>query len=115
MGAFDPLKKNAEFRVVYGRGRAARRNMLVMYALENNTEKTRLGISAGKKVGGAVKRNLIKRLIRENYRRAAPRVKKGYDVVVVALAEAGALERGGAFSRIGSSLEHLLARHGLLK
>jgi ribonuclease P protein component len=114
MPFYEPLKKNAAFRAVYGKGRPAGRNMLVIYAMKSPLEKTRFGISVSKKVGNAVKRNLVKRLIRENYRKAAPRVKKGYDIVAVARPEAGRMERKGAYGAIGSSLMYLLLKHGLL-
>jgi len=44
----------------------------------------RLGITASKKIGGAVQRNRARRIIKEAYRLTEPELKKGFDIVVVA-------------------------------
>ena len=54
---------------------------------ENGRDITRLGITASKKVGNSVKRNRIKRLIREFFRLNKHKFPKGYDVVITALKE----------------------------
>ena len=56
---------------------------LVLYAAANGGLPTRLGTAIGRKVGGAVRRNRIKRLIREAFRLNQGRFPDGLDVVVV--------------------------------
>ena len=64
----ESLKKNYDFQQVYRKGKSYANKYLVMYVLENNMDKNRLGISVSKKVGNSVVRHRITRLIRESYR-----------------------------------------------
>ena len=63
----ESLKRNEDFRRVYARGKSYANRYLVMDALENQTDKNRLGISVSKKVGNSVVRHRVIRLIRESY------------------------------------------------
>ena len=53
----ESLKKNSDFRTVYNKGTSHADRLLVLYVLENNLEKNRLGISVSKKVGNSVVRH----------------------------------------------------------
>ncbi|MCM1038547.1 MAG: ribonuclease P protein component, partial [Ruminococcus sp.] len=64
----ESLKKNNDFKYVYKNGKSQANKFLVMYVLENNEGKNRLGISASKKVGNSVIRHRFTRLVRESYR-----------------------------------------------
>ena len=64
----ESLKKNKDFRNVYRNGTSYANKYLVMYVLENQAGKNRLGISVSKKVGNSVIRHRLTRLIREGYR-----------------------------------------------
>lgn len=79
-----PIKKNIEFQRTYKKGKFFVGKFLVLYALKNNTEINRLGITASRKFGKSVKRNRIRRLIKENYRLIEEFLKTGYDLVFVA-------------------------------
>jgi ribonuclease P protein component, eubacterial len=79
-----PLKKNFEFMRLYKKGKFFVGKYIVLYVLKNNARINRLGITANKKVGGSVKRNRLKRLIRESYRHMESVTKDGYDFVFVA-------------------------------
>ena len=57
---------------------------MVVYALPNRTRRVRLGITAGKKVGGAVLRNRAKRRIRELFRTFLAGIRPGTDICIVA-------------------------------
>lgn len=83
MSGIVPLKKNYEFGQVYKRGRFFVSKFLVLYILRNNTGRNRIGITISKKVGKSVRRNRVKRLIRENFRMVEMDLKKGYDMVFV--------------------------------
>ena len=80
----ESLKKNIDFQNVYRNGKSYANRFLVVYILENHTEKNRLGISVSKKVGNSVVRSRSKRLIYESYRLNVKDIKTGYDFVFVA-------------------------------
>lgn len=80
----EKLKKNAEFKKVYAKGKSVVTPYLVLYFIRNNTEYNRLGISVSKKVGNSVVRNRVKRLIREAFRLTPLTLKSGLDLVLIA-------------------------------
>jgi ribonuclease P protein component len=72
-----------DFQAAYA-GRASRtRGPLVIYGRLNGTPLPRLGLSVGRRVGGAVVRNRLKRLIREAFRLSQHDLPAGLDLVVV--------------------------------
>ena len=80
----ESLKKNKDFQQVYRHGTSKANRYLVMYVLDNQYMKNRLGISVSKKVGNSVVRHRLTRLIRESYRLSETRFHSGYDIVVIA-------------------------------
>ena len=84
MNFFEKLKQNSDFRRIYGRGRSFVHPAFVTYAIKNQFDKNRLGITVSKKLGGAVLRNRAKRLLTAAFREASPKIKSGYDFVLVA-------------------------------
>ena len=84
MKQFIKLKANYDFRRIYNKGKTFVCPYFVMYVLKGRRDKLRLGITAGKKVGGAVKRNRAKRVITAAFRGVAPNILKGNDFVIVA-------------------------------
>ena len=59
----ESLKKNQDFKTVYGHGKSCANRYLVMYVLGNDSSGNRLGISVSKKVGNSVVRHRLTRLI----------------------------------------------------
>lgn len=78
------MDQNGQFRRLYRRGKSQVTPTMVVYALPNGKKVRRLGITAGKKVGGAVIRNRAKRRIRELFRINQEHLKDGYDFCIVA-------------------------------
>ena len=78
------LKENRDFRRAYNRGKAFVTPALVLYVNKSRRQGVRLGITAGKKIGKAVKRNRAKRVITAAFRELLPRIADGYDFVIVA-------------------------------
>jgi len=101
------LSRSAEFERVYRQGRSKGNRFLVLYAFPRSDEDAearaaaeeegpRLGLSVSRKVGGAVDRNRVKRVLREAFWQEAERLPAGSDYVVVARPDARDLaEREG--------------------
>lgn len=78
------LKQNHEFRRLYSKGNSAVSPFFAVYCRKTARPYSRLGITTGVKLGNAVKRNRIRRRIREIYRTNEVKLAPGYDIVVVA-------------------------------
>jgi len=108
------LSRSAEFERVYRRGRSTANRHLVLYAFPNDsTDRPRLGLSVSRKVGGAVQRNRVKRLLREAFARTEHELKPGQDVVVVARPAALELIEREGLEGVDASLTELVAKGGL--
>lgn len=78
------LNKNREFQRLYNRGKRNVSPYFALYFRKNGGLVSRLGITTGTKLGGAVVRNRVRRRIREIYRFAEPGISPGWDIVIVA-------------------------------
>ena len=77
------LTENRDFVRLYKKGRSYVAPGLVIYISKNRLGINRLGITTGRKLGKAVRRNRAKRIIREAYRNLEPQTRAGYDFVFV--------------------------------
>lgn len=105
------LRRNADFERVRARGRSWSSRTVVLSAVENGTGGNRYGFAAGKRIGGAVERNRAKRLLREAARVLHPRLRQGFDIVVIARNSVGP---GTTAAEVASDLERVAERSGLL-
>ena len=82
------ITRSGDFDMVYRRGRSAASRHLVVYAFTRDDRPpgtpARLGLSVSRKVGGAVERNRVKRVLREQFAALQPGLPGGIDVVVIA-------------------------------
>jgi ribonuclease P protein component len=90
------LSRSGDFQRVYREGSSRANRYLVLYRFPRAEEEAaedgpRLGVSVGRKIGGAVQRNRVKRVLREAFWSAGPDLPPGDDYVVVARPEAAAL------------------------
>ena len=106
------LSRSGDFDRVYREGRSHANRFFVLYAFPRADaagEGTRLGVSVGRKVGGATQRNAVKRALREAFWEFDADLPADHDFVVVARPDAAALvEREGA-KGAGTALGELVA------
>ena len=107
----ESLKKNSDFQNVYRNGKSYANKYLVMYVLENNSGKNRLGISVSKKVGNSVVRHHVTRLLRESYRLHENIFNSGLDIVVVVRVSAKDI----SYAEVESALLHVSKLHKIIK
>lgn len=77
------LHKNKSFQAVYRSGKSYANKMVVLYVLPNNSNVRRIGFAAGKRLGNAVVRNRVKRLLRDSYRLNQSKLMSGMDLILV--------------------------------
>jgi ribonuclease P protein component len=94
-----------------GRSHASREFVLYVFP-RAEAGPARLGLSVSRKVGGAVERNRVKRLLREAFARESARLAGGVDAVVVARRDAHALAEREGLRGVQRVLSQLLDRAG---
>lgn len=82
-GRHERIRNKIDYTRVYQRGRRGYSTHFTWIIYDSPTDVSRLGITAGRKVGKAVKRNRIKRLLREFFRLNKPRLPEGRDIVIM--------------------------------
>ena len=100
------LRPGGEFERVRQTGRSWPHRLLIVIVqprADKPAAPTRFAVAAGKRLGGAVVRNRIKRRLREAIRQVYPRLVSGYDVIVIARApmiEAEVVQIAAALSEV---------------
>ena len=103
------LTKRAQYTLVYRQGKVWARSLVVVKAMPNGLSLSRYGFSVTKKVGKAVQRNRVKRLLREIMRLQS--IKPGWDIVFIARPVAV----NANYRQLERALTELLARAQLLE
>jgi ribonuclease P protein component len=109
------LSRSAEFERVYRQGRSKSNRYLVLYAFPRGEDRDgaaaegpRLGLSVSRRVGGAVDRSKVKRLLREAFWTEAERLPPGSDYVVVARPDSRELAERDGMGGVRAALAELV-------
>jgi ribonuclease P protein component len=104
------LSRPEDFAALQGEGTVRSHPLLVVRARRTDLEETRFGLSTGRKLGGAVVRNRVRRRLREALRVMAPSFQPGWDVLIIA--RPPVIEAD--YHTIAGALQSLLRRGGVL-
>ena len=105
------LRSPAEFQRVRRRGRSWTTPHLVLVLQPNSLDHNRYGFAVGRRVGSAVRRNRIKRWMREAIRHLHPELQQGFDVILIARGRMA--DRDVSYSTVEQSVGILAERSGL--
>ncbi len=105
------LTRSDDYARVRREGRSRAHPLLILAAAPNGGEATRVGLTVGKKIGSAVARNRVKRVLREVARARLERLRPGYDVVLIGRPDTA----GAGLEPVGAALDGLLRRADLLR
>jgi ribonuclease P protein component len=115
------LSRSSDFQRIYRQGSSTASRFLVLYSFRRSAEVSadgpRFGLSVSKKMGGAVVRNRIKRLLREALGSAREQLAEDHDFVLIArppLLELIARESEGEKGLVSAAVRDLLGRAGFL-
>jgi ribonuclease P protein component len=104
------LSSPEDFAALQGQGSVRSNPLLVVRVRRNDLEASRFGLSTGRKLGGAVVRNRVRRRIREALRVMAPSFQPGWDVLIIARPPVIAAD----YEALTVALQSLLRRGGVL-
>jgi ribonuclease P protein component len=105
------LTRPSDFTALQRDGSSRASALLSVRVRRTDLPVARFGIATGKRVGGAVVRNRVRRRIREILRADAPRLRPGWDVLVVARPQSAAVDHRS----LAEALDRLLLRSGVLQ
>jgi ribonuclease P protein component len=104
------VKKNEEFQTVFQKGKSNANRQFVLYQLDKPGQAYfRIGLSVSKKIGNAVTRNRIKRMIRQVFTELKDKIDSEKDFVIIARKPCAEM----TYEDFKKSLIHVLKRSGI--
>lgn len=107
----EQLRKSSDFTRVFEEGKSLPGRRVVVYYLENGLPFNRVGVAVSKRLGGAVERNRLKRIVKEAYRTSEAALRDGLDIVLVPRSKA----KTASFQEVKEELLGLLSTCGALR
>jgi ribonuclease P protein component len=105
------LRTPREFAALQQSSKSKVHPLLVARFAPNQIERTRFGFSTGRRLGGAVTRNRVRRRLREAVRALGPQIVPGWDVLIVARPPSAT----ATYSALSEALERVLRSGQLLR
>ncbi|HWO97475.1 MAG TPA: ribonuclease P protein component [Bacillus sp. (in: firmicutes)] len=106
------IKKNKEFQAVFKSGKSFANRQFVVYVMDQPEQNHfRVGLSVGKKIGNAVTRNRVKRLIRQVIFEFSSELNQHKDYIIIARMPASDM----TYEEVKKSLTHVLRKAKVLK
>ena len=105
------LRGPRQFDAIQRSGRVRAHPLLLARFAANDSGRVRWGLSTGKRLGGAVVRNRVRRRLREGMRVVLPRIPDGWDIMLIARPESA----GASSEELHAAIVDLARRGGLLK
>lgn len=100
------LRSRKDFEALQGSGQSRAHPLLILRWRRNEVGRPRFGLSTGRRVGGAVVRNLVRRRLREALRASERRPHGGWDILVVARPQSAT----ASHAELERALDRLLRR-----
>lgn len=100
------LRSRKDFQALQATGRSRAHPLLILRWRRNDVGRPRFGLSTGRRIGGAVVRNLVRRRLREALRASERRPHGGWDVLVVARPQSAT----ASYADLEQALDRLLRR-----
>jgi ribonuclease P protein component len=102
------LKLSGDFEHVRRTGKTFKNPLLILITAPNNFGCPRIGIAAGKRIGKAFLRNLVKRRLRASMAQFLPHIQGGWDIILIARKASSV----ASFLELQEALQNLLQRTG---
>jgi ribonuclease P protein component len=97
----ERIRKRRSYLQIYQHGKRSFTKHFTIVVSENDLDFPRLGVTVTKKIGNAVKRNRIKRLIREFFRLNKDRFKASQDIVIIAKGNTSSMKYADVCRELG--------------
>ncbi|MGE5588839.1 MAG: ribonuclease P protein component [Clostridia bacterium] len=104
----ERLRKSRGFTRVFEHGKSLPGRRVVVYYMENGLPFNRVGVAVSKRLGGAVERNRLKRVVKEAYRASEAALREGLDLVLLPRSKA----KTASFQEVREELLGLLSECG---
>ena len=105
------LRTPRQFAALQAVPRARGDRLVVVRCIPNELERTRIGLSTGRRLGSAIVRNRVRRRLREILRALAPRLAPGWDVLIVARPPSST----ATFAELAAALDRALTQSGVVR